>query len=372
MSIILLSSVPYNKTRGNSVYANSIANEINKKVFLIQPTFKNNSIKKINKYLTIINIKVSNKFNQKNKLFYTNVEKTINKIKKKFGVSLIHILYGHYFKKFIKRLDSKLVWTCHNVPPNEYTFQGYKNIFIIKILLKLIIFLYHLLLIYLANYKLIIVNSNRVKKIFKYLQFLFPKILVIGCGHNFKKPPSPIKENKKNKINILTISSFKPHKKIEVVIELAKRLEKREINYSWIVLADKYNTHYEKKIINIKKNCNIKNVKFISKITEQKKNDLYKKSDIYIQTSNEEGFCIPFLEASCHNHLLVLGTPTGAIPEISKSFGCYVCKNTDDFFNKIKLRINKGIGIRKISNKIINQWSWKMVAKKTIDAYKKT
>ena len=55
MSIILLSSVPYNKTRGNSVYANSIANEINKKVFLIQPSFKNNCIKKIDKYLTIIN-----------------------------------------------------------------------------------------------------------------------------------------------------------------------------------------------------------------------------------------------------------------------------------------------------------------------------
>lgn len=124
--------------------------------------------------------------------------------------------------------------------------------------------------------------------------------------------------------------------------------------------------------MNIKKNNNIKKLKFISKITEQKKNDLYKKSDIYVQTSSEEGFCIPFLEASCFNHLLVLGTPTGAIPEISKFFGCYVCKNTDDFFHKIKSKINKETVIRKVSNKQINQWSWKTIAKKTIDAYKKT
>lgn len=199
MSIILLSSVPYNKTRGNSVYASSIANSINKKVFLIQPSFKNNSVTKINKYLTIINIKVQKNFNQKNKFFYTNVEKAINKIKTKFNISLIHILYGHYFKRFIKRLDSKLIWTCHNVPPNEYTFQGYKNIFIIKIFLKLIIFLYHLSLIYFANYNLIIVNSNRVKKIFRYLQFLFPKVLVIGCGHKFKKQPSKKKTKKTKK-----------------------------------------------------------------------------------------------------------------------------------------------------------------------------
>ncbi len=372
MAIILLSSVPLRQTRGNSVYASSLTNEIKKKekVFLIQPSFANSKVIK-KKLLTIINIKVNKNFNQKEPKFYYNVEREIQKIDKQFNVSIVHILYGHYFKKFISKIEFKLVWTCHNVPPNEYSFEGLKNIFFIRFLLKIFILFYHMYLIYRANYNLIIVNSKRVEKIFFCLKFLLPKIKIIGCGHSFLKILRGNKLKKINEIKLLTIASFKPHKKLENILTLAKQLDIDKIKYKWIILSDKYNDQYQNKILKLKKKNALRNIKFLSKISEKEKNNLYKKSDIYVQTSSEEGFCIPFLEASCHNNLMVLGTPTGAMPEISKIFGCNICFNENEFLYHIKQKLNNNFKQRYISNKKLYEWSWPNIAKKTIDSYNK-
>lgn len=372
MAIILLSSVPFRQTKGNSVYAGSLTNEIKKKekVFLIQPSFKNSKIIK-NKLLTTINIKVDKNFDQKEPKFYYDVDRAIQKIEKQFHISIVHILYGHYFKKFISKKEFKLVWTCHNVPPNEYTFEGLNNIFFIKFLLKLLIFCYHIYLIYRANYNLIIVNSKRVERIFFYLKFLLPKIKLVGCGHSFLKTLRIKKLKDINKINLLTIASFKPHKKLENILSLAKQLDIDKIKYNWFILSDKHSYKYQNKIFELKKKNNLNNIKFLSKISEKEKNNLYKKSDIYVQTSSEEGFCIPFLEASCHKNLMVLGTPTGAMPEISNIFGCNICNNEKEFLYHIKRKLNNNFKPRNISNKKLFEWSWQNIAKKTIDAYKK-
>lgn len=365
MNVIFLSSVPSNNKRGNSVYVESLTKEIKKKfkIFLIQPSFYTNKENKKGN-LRIINIKVKKKFSQKDKFFYKKVEEVIFKLKLKHNIQYEHILYGHYFKRYVKNLGPNLAWTCHNVPPNEYYLKGFKDNFIIKSL----IFIFHIFIIIKSKYSLIIVNSERVKRIFSPFKLLLPKIQIIGCGHNFKKKSYNRKSRKKNRI--LTIASFKPHKKLERVIEIAKILKIKKIDFQWDILSDKYNHDYQKKIMNLKKKFNIDEIKFHKSLSEKKKNNLYKKSDIYVQTSSEEGFCIPFLEASCHGNLHVLGSHAGAMPELANIFNCTICDSANEFAEEIlKIIVNKK-KLRNISNRNFINWSWKIIAKKTTQAYK--
>src|SRR5262249_27259480 len=57
-------------------------------------------------------------------------------------------------------------------------------------------------------------------------------------------------------------------------------------------------------------------VRFLLDATDAEKNEILQQTDIYLQPSHEEGFCLAYIEAALRVPLLI-GTDTGAIRPIS-------------------------------------------------------
>lgn len=99
---------------------------------------------------------------------------------------------------------------------------------------------------------------------------------------------------------------------------------------------------------------------------------LYNAADIFLHTSEYEGFCLPILEAmSCG--LPVVVSNKASIPEVVGSYGNMVDLDADDvieqFVNKIFSCIDKGIDEEAIEQS--RNFSWQKTAQQTIKVYEK-
>lgn len=99
---------------------------------------------------------------------------------------------------------------------------------------------------------------------------------------------------------------------------------------------------------------------------------LYNSADVFLHTSEYEGFCLPILEAmSCG--LPVVVSNKASIPEVVGSYGNMVDLDADDvieqFVNKIFSCIDKGIDEEAIEQS--RNFSWQKTAEQTIKVYEK-
>ena len=299
--------------------------------------------------------------------FILQAELYLNKMK---DIHIIHVLYGHYIHSAIKNIKAKKIWTCHNVPPNEYPDILQSS----TIGSKCANYLYH---------KAVAIKHRKLIKSYTYnsiiaissfteseLRRIDEKIKIDVIGNGIipidKSPIQPIRDSN-NTIKILTIGGIKSHKYVHLIPDIAKRLGDN-FNIEWNVVGpivdNKYYDSFRENISDP--------VRFTGKIDQVDLNRYMSDANIYVHTSNMEGFCLTVLEANLLGKPVV-GTNVGAIPEvINSNKSGVVCEPTvESLASGISHLITNmtEFDSSKISQSTMKKWSWEVICRKLEDVY---
>ena len=250
---------------------------------------------------------------------------------------------------------------------------------------------YHLdhegLLVNLINYllfkysDLIIADSYFLKR---RLDLKFPnakkKIVVIHTGVDHKML-KPTRINKKliekyklqNKIVITFLGRFIKRKNPIFLINILSKLPKNTV---LLLIGD---GPEKEKIINQAKNLNVLDRVIMPGILfGQKKLEYYSISDIFVFPSKNEGFVLAVLEAMSVGIPLVLPKSGAFVEAVKDSVNGFLVKpdSSSDWAEKLnklikspKKRKEMGQASRK---RVLQEFTWDIVARKNIQAYKKT
>tara|TARA_B100001248_G_C27398524_1_gene467733 strand:+ start:1076 stop:2263 length:1188 start_codon:yes stop_codon:yes gene_type:complete len=139
-------------------------------------------------------------------------------------------------------------------------------------------------------------------------QVIFPAIDTARFQNKEIKKPL----NTKKKIEILTVARLHWIKGLDYTIEAMGKLT--SINFSYTIVGD--GVEYERLISTINElNLNNK-VRLVGYIPNEDLVPIYKKADIYIQYSIEEGFCNAVLEAQSMGVLTIVSDASGLMENI--------------------------------------------------------
>lgn len=217
--------------------------------------------------------------------------------------------------------------------------------------------------------KKIIANSRR--GILKH-QFVFNKKKFYQINNGFEIPnESKINIKKNNNFTIGHFGRFHPLKNHEMIINIAKKLNKKKKNIFFILgglNVDKNNKFFKEKL----KNENLKNkILLVGEI--KKMNDYYKKVDCVVSTSLAEGFPNILAEAMS-NGTICLSTNVGETNKIVEN-SSRIFKNETDLIQKIlklkKIKDNDYKNWLEIKNKCRDHIKKNFTIKKMINEYNK-
>lgn len=155
-------------------------------------------------------------------------------------------------------------------------------------------------------------------------------------------------DDKFDGIKIVTVGRLSKEKGQDLAINALYKLINDGYKVRWYCIGEgKIRDEYEKLI----KEKNLEN-NFILLGANPNPYPYIKKSDIYVQTSRHEGYCLTLAEAKCLCKPIVTTNFIGAYEQIEDEInGFIVNQNEDDIYGKIKLIIdNKAISDKFIKN----------------------
>jgi len=80
------------------------------------------------------------------------------------------------------------------------------------------------------------------------------------------------------------------------------------------------------------------------------------KSDIYVQTSRHEGYCLTLAEAKCLKKPIITTNFTGAYEQIKDGYNGFVVEwNEEDLYNQIKYLLDQKIIRKKIATNLLRE-----------------
>jgi len=390
MNVLLISEHYSPKVGGTVSYVKNTALNMCKKevnVFLLIPAIGEiGKIKEVNhpeNNLKILQVGVTTTnhlgYNQEERTRLCNyIKNNIIEITQQYHIDVVHLLYGLFIAEILdtKSLQSKgikTIHTIHNIPPFECSnsWKGDEVYFYIKDEFRKI--------------GVRFINKKRIKKnpfdvyitpsqiikneLGKYVNS--NKIHIIGHGgaeHVISK------QNKESTpINILTVGGIVPHKNQLLIPKIAAHLLKNKIDFKWDIVGPVRNQRYYKALEKDIHTHKVDNTVFIhTNVDKNTLNSFYNTASIYIQLSNEEGFCMTVLDAISHN-IPVLAVPAGAIPEmLEKVGGTIIEKNLTSLKLMIThfLKINPSLNIN--DELLVNfkkEYTWENAVEKLIQLY---
>lgn len=152
----------------------------------------------------------------------------------------------------------------------------------------------------------------------------YPKVIYIGEGKfPLLKKGELSKKVKENNKRVLTVCRLEPRKNLETLLKAISYIynnkKRSDINFTIGGTGILENT-----LKSISKELGILKVaKFIGFVPENKVVDLYKKSDLYVLPTFEEGFGIVFVEAM-KSGCAIVSTNVSAVPEIVGDAGLLI------------------------------------------------
>ncbi len=157
------------------------------------------------------------------------------------------------------------------------------------------------------------------------------------------------------------IGNSKPHKNLNILID------------SFEEYREKYNKKDSLVLIGVDKNQisgNLENVYILKDINNTEKFEILKKSTALITLSEEEGFCLPLLEAT-YVKVPIICSDIEVLREVIGDEGALFVDNKDKedvALNMYRIAQNKEIGEKlvKEAEKRLNYYSWKKTAKKIL------
>lgn len=232
---------------------------------------------------------------------------------------------------------------------------------------------------------IIAISEDTKKEIVRHYPFASKKVFVthLAYNKNLYKPDMSEKVVRRILKNhsivddyILFLSTLKPSKNLEGVVEAYKKLKNKEgFNVGIkLVIAGKKGWMYQQIYKKVEEAGLKQDVKFIGFVDEEEKPYLIKAAKLLISPSFTEGFGLHVLES------MAVGTPVvvskmGALGEIAGEAGIYINPYSSDSIEEglIKvLKLNKK-RYNELSKKCIKQaqkFSWEDTAIKTLEIFK--
>jgi len=126
-------------------------------------------------------------------------------------------------------------------------------------------------------------------------------------------------------VNILSVGRLVPHKKIEDLLKAFAFYNKCLNNKSQLFIIGKYDSSepYFQWLQNVINTLELKNVNFLSDVSDEDLESYYEIANIYLSMSEHEGFCVPLVE-SMHHKVPILAYGAAAIPETLDGSGILV------------------------------------------------
>ena len=297
------------------------------------------------------------------------------------NIDLVHVLFGLFITEkldlqLLKKHNIKSVVTVHNIPPQECSVSWKGDVF-------------HRYLFDNFRKELVrIVNKRRLKKnLFdlyivpsKPVADLLRKVLPIadietlGHGIDVKSTFADTKENLSDKIKILTVGGFVPHKNQAIIPNIAKLLKQNRLDFEWKIVGPVRNSRYVSFINDKIEKYNLSDsVKVYHDVDSTTLDMFYKNADIYVQPSLEEGFCITVLDAALYG-LPIVGCYAGEISNIiEKTSGCLVKPNASIIAETIRNMAKSKNTVAKEMNRtdLLDTYNWQTVTNKLFTLYGK-
>lgn len=217
------------------------------------------------------------------------------------------------------------------------------------------------------------ISQSTKNDIIKYYQTEASKITVTYLGYDKKRFNPEIREEKTKKVKkkykikgdyLLFLSTLKPNKNIEGLLEAFRLLKNQELS---LVIAGRKGWLFTTIFVKVNELNLGKRVIFTDFVPEEDVPALMKGAKVFILPSFWEGFGIPLIEA------MAVGTPVvtsqaGSLPEVVGEAGVVVDPHD---FKAIAKGIEKAIErkdeLMKKGFKQIEKFSWEKCAQKTIE-----
>ncbi|MCA1061476.1 glycosyltransferase [Rossellomorea aquimaris] len=133
-------------------------------------------------------------------------------------------------------------------------------------------------------------------------------------------------------LRIVTVGRLSKEKGLDIAINLLCRLRTDGYEVKWYCVGEGNHRAELERIIN-KKNMQNNFILLGSKINPY---PYIRESDIYVQTSRHEGYCLTLAEAKCLNKPIVTTNFIGAYDQIVHGVNGYIECNEDDLYHRIK------------------------------------
>lgn len=307
----------------------------------------------------------------------------INKIIKEFNPDVINISTGNYVPlglRLSKKQKVPIIYTVHNVPPEEYTLNISKNTRVNEKVKKYyfnFIGLVAKACMKFGRYDWIISVSERTKGRLIEAGAKLNEISVVSNGVSLPKSEGTRLDEDDEWFNILVTAGVIEHKgQYELTCAMDKILSVIPNARCYIVGPVRSQAYYEKIQVYISEKGYAKQIILTGEASEAELEDYYAKCDLYVQPSYQEGFCIAIMEAMIRGKPTI-GTAVGAIPELLSDGRGIVLSEPDvgliadaviQMYQDSEFRIGCA---RKGQEYILREYEWSRVAKETVDVYQK-
>lgn len=254
--------------------------------------------------------------------FRKNVLKYISE----YRIDVINITTAYAYPlllRFKKDIHVPIIFTAHNVPPEECGLSRRNDSRLIRILERIyfkILKIYVRIVIRFGRYDSIITISKNTQIKLIHSGAKEEKITIIPCGIRLPNPIDILEYrmpgNYSSRFVLMTTAGIIKHKG---QLELVKAIEMLIPSIPNIVSILVGPTRSEEYFNEIKEYIASHNLEEHVVLTGPLSNDdlerYFSVCDIYVQPSYQEGFCIAIMEGMIHK-LPAIGTSVGAIPEL--------------------------------------------------------
>ncbi|MGH0429622.1 glycosyltransferase [Bacillus hominis] len=153
-------------------------------------------------------------------------------------------------------------------------------------------------------------------------------------------------------MKIVTVGRLSKEKGQDLAIKVLSMLRKDGYEVRWYCIGEGENREYYETLIrkyNLKKD-------FVLLGSTQNPYPYVYQSDIYVQTSRHEGYCLTLAEAKCLKKPIVTTNFTGAYEQIKDGHNGFIVEwNEEDLYNKIKYLLDQKILRKKITTNLLTE-----------------
>ena len=202
--------------------------------------------------------------------------------------------------------------------------------------------------------RIIAVSEYIADEIFDLDSEFSKKTIVLHNGIDLTKFVKKDRDLHDNQIVIGTIGNHILRKGIDILIHAYAKIEQINTNVKLLIAGSGPETT---NLQLLSKNLKIKNLEFLGRISEEKKNDFFHKLDIFVLSSYSEGHPITLLEAMSSGCCVVTSNLPAIQTTITEDVNGYTFEigKSDDLFFKLQSIISKPEKLKELGTNAYNK-----------------